>query len=181
MHASTQGGQKRPWDPLELELLLFVSHWTWVLGTELMSPRAASTLNHWATSQSLGSFFIPCPLEIAQLNTGHSTSPMPSCFLSKQCDDTLGISLTHVIPLSYLFYILHIFIQRFKFKQLQEQTELIIAFWVYKVKSWRYLCSLVCWAPEALRKWGITEKKQLADCYIFSFIYLFWYFEAGLL
>lgn len=33
------GGQKRPLDPLELELQIAVSHLTWMLGTELRSSQ----------------------------------------------------------------------------------------------------------------------------------------------
>ena len=43
----TLGGQKRPSDPLELELQVAVSHLVWVLGTKLgSSVRAAKTLSH---------------------------------------------------------------------------------------------------------------------------------------
>lgn len=46
MCASAYGSQKRVSDSLELELQEVVGHRLWVLGIELWSARAASTLNH---------------------------------------------------------------------------------------------------------------------------------------
>jgi len=51
MSPDTRGGQKRALDPFGLNLLVIVSHLTWVLGIELGSfARVASALNHCAIS-----------------------------------------------------------------------------------------------------------------------------------